>query len=340
MLQQRGFEAEQVRDGDSSAQQAGLLILVGHGMDFPRWAAQFVEPTPRPRTLLWQLEPLPPPGTTDGMHAIGRQIARAGWQECIGGPGRFLEGRVPLPRVVRGLVRRWHAARLRRELLRVGGHEWDFGAGCMMQNAIWLHTHAIGPSRWIDDLVCSLPTRVEYLREQGIPSRFVPVGYHRLWGEDRQRPRDIDMLFIGRLRAIRRARQVRAVVGRLNRLGFKAVIAPLETLGEARTELLSRTKIVLNILNFPWEFPGMRLLMAIGCGALVVSEVCADTRPWIAGEHFVPVTSSTTVETLVSLLNDDSCREALARRARDCLLAQNTMAHSVDQLLIKARSCC
>jgi hypothetical protein len=82
--------------------------------------------------------------------------------------------------------------------------------------------------------------------------------------------------------------------------------------GDERTAILNRSKIVLNLHKFPWEFAGQRLLMAMSCRALVVSEWAPDTMPYKPGEHLFTARIEELPDTLVTLLRDQSKREAVA----------------------------
>ncbi len=56
---------------------------------------------------------------------------------------------------------------------------------------------------------------------------------------------------------------------------------------QERTELLNRSKLVLNIMRQPWDDPVFRILLASANGATVLSEPVRDGGPFIAGRHFI-----------------------------------------------------
>ncbi len=44
---------------------------------------------------------------------------------------------------------------------------------------------------------------------------------------------------------------------------------------------------MLSVGRFPGTFVGVRFLIGVACGALVVSEPLYDPSPYVPGEHFV-----------------------------------------------------
>jgi hypothetical protein len=160
----------------------------------------------------------------------------------------------------------------------------------------------------VDHTLVSLAPRQAFLRRCGIESSFVPFGYipvlGRWLGEEK---RDIDVLFLGRINDRRRS-LIRQVQRGLSKAGFELTVVTRDCYGEQRTALLNRTKIILNLHKFPWEFPGIRLLMAMSCKALVLSEPAPDMQPYLDGRHMVVAPPNRLVETLVRYLANDAAR--------------------------------
>ncbi|MFZ1106357.1 MAG: glycosyltransferase [Hyphomicrobiaceae bacterium] len=167
----------------------------------------------------------------------------------------------------------------------------------------------------VDRTLVSLAPRQAFLQRYDIPSAFVPFGhipvFGRWLGEEK---RDIDVLFLGRLNSRRRS-LIRQVQRGLSRAGFELTVVTRDCYGEERTKLLNRTKIILNLHKFPWESPGIRLLMAMGCKALVVSEPAPDMQPYLDGQHMVVAPIPGLVETLVRYLKDDGARRSIVENA-------------------------
>lgn len=98
----------------------------------------------------------------------------------------------------------------------------------------------------IDEIIVSLGTRQEFLASRDVPATFMPFGYHPI-------------------------------------LGQPLAGAPR---GEEHTQLLNRAKLLLFLRNYPWEMPRLRMMMAMGCKAPIVTESFDDTAPFRPSEHF------------------------------------------------------
>jgi hypothetical protein len=171
----------------------------------------------------------------------------------------------------------------------------------------------------IDHIVVSQEARQQFLANRSIPSTFVPLGYHPVWGQvlpDVER--DLDVVFLG-TRYSRRAGLLAEIETKLAAHGYGVTIVDKACFGAERTRLLNRAKILLFLRNYPWELPRLRLLMAMGCGAMVVTEDFPYTRPFVPGEHFAMASPEALSDTLLHYLNDERDRRRLAERARDLL---------------------
>ena len=145
--------------------------------------------------------------------------------------------------------------------------------------------------------------------------------------------RDIDVLFLGCVRKTRRASILARLRDELDRRGIKLHIADRDCFGLQRTRLLNRAKIVLNLLKFPWDFPGLRLLMSAGCGAVVVSDTSKDTTPFISGQHFVPATVKEMPAVITHYLHDQQARQRIVEQAYEFVSTELTMDSSLNQIL-------
>jgi hypothetical protein len=184
-----------------------------------------------------------------------------------------------------------------------------------------------------DLVVVSSSTKHAFLAQEGYDVPVIPLGYHRGDGELLALDRDIDVLFIGALEVPRRKRLLRD----LQRAGInvKAVgrWGDPRYFGDARTELLNRTKILLNLARFPGQHSGPRLTLGMANGALVISEPMYRDDPYVAGEHFISSSLEEMPETIRRFLADDEERERIARQGHDFVTTKLTMARSIEQLL-------
>lgn len=185
----------------------------------------------------------------------------------------------------------------------------------------------------IDRLVVSTRGRQEFLAEQGIPSEWIPLGYTPDYGHPWGLQRDIDVLFLGIMHIPRR----QTIVRRLEKLGMRVVIKgdwhDPSCWGEARTELLNRTRILLNFPRTPGEMSGMRFLLGICNHALIVSEPVYRPDPYVSGNHFVSGEIDELPGIVQHYLANETERTAITTAAWQHVQQQVTLAHSVGKLL-------
>lgn len=335
-LSAAGHEVLAICDGDRRALDAELVIMVGVAHDFPWLCAQLnALGTRRPAVVLWQHEPLPPPDAPASLVALATRYAMPTWNDAVGAAGRWLDACAPL-------LGMW-----RRSLQRRWAPEFERALGLQTQDQPQLHPHGLllvarqiawfeqvasGRVRWLDAVACSVPSRVEYLRSRGIEAHYVPVRYDPWWGRQLDQPRDLDVLFLGRLKGSLRREAVERVLEQVRQRGWKMQVVTGDCFGEARTRMFNRARIVLNVLQFPWEFPGMRNVMAVACGTMMISEKCDHYGVWRAGRHFVP-TSLDEMPLLVDRwLRDEPARRAFCHEASTDLTSTLAGARSAAQL--------
>jgi Glycosyl transferases group 1 len=94
--------------------------------------------------------------------------------------------------------------------------------------------------------------------------------------------------------------------------------------GEARTELLNRTKVLLNLPRYPGHLSD-RLLMGMATGALVVSEPMYLPAPFQPGVHYVESEVDEMAETVRSYLADDEARRRITDTAYTFLTEGQTL---------------
>ncbi len=148
---------------------------------------------------------------------------------------------------------------------------------------------------------------MSFLCELGIPSTFVPIGYTPTLGRSLAHGgRDIDVLFFGHVSS-RRRWLLNKIDAALRQAGYKLKVIERDCYGDDRTAILNRSKIVLNLHKFPWEFAGQRLLMAmslpvlcrLGMGARHNSIQACRAHVLTARDEELP-------EILVTLLRDQN----------------------------------
>jgi hypothetical protein len=192
----------------------------------------------------------------------------------------------------------------------------------------------------LDVLAVSTRGAQRLLAERGVDAHWVPLGYEAGWfGRNLGLPeRDIDVLFLGDLRVRHRRRAVR----RIERAGTRVLAlgswTDPRTWGQSRTELLNRAKIFLHLTRSPGSLSGLRMLLGMGNGALVVAEPIDDPAPYEPDVHFVEAPSDGLDEAVVQALHDDAGRERIVRAAEAFVTGELTMERSVTALHALLRS--
>jgi hypothetical protein len=184
----------------------------------------------------------------------------------------------------------------------------------------------------LDLCVVSARSRQTFLKQRGIPSHFVPLGYHNGMGERLDLVRDIDVLFIGTLDDSRHRRALAFL--RSHGVNVEALGSwkNAGTWGESRTHLINRAKIFLNIQRHAGQFSGYRMMLGMGNGAMVLSEPVHDPFPYEPGVHYVSTPLETMPVTIPKYLADDASRIAIAESGYRFATESLTMEKSVRQV--------
>jgi hypothetical protein len=185
-------------------------------------------------------------------------------------------------------------------------------------------------SGWLDAIAVSAPERVDSLEKLDVASTFVPVGFHPDLVGDHSVARDIDVLFLGRVKGERTA-----ILSRLERetarRGKRLIINEGPLFGSERTALLNRTKICINMSGLEGEFPRLRAVLAIAAGAVVLADDVGDTTPLVPGTHLLRAPVDRWPE-LIDGYSPEEMREPIATAAYRRLRDGWTMDHVAEQL--------
>lgn len=329
-----------VEDGDRDVLEADVLLLVGDCSIFERFAKLFSRHEgKKPLTILWHLNPLPPPSLFERDERVGSRAVEL-WDRLklpSGGLSELITSSL-LPISVRTQLRRTISWALfsgfKRKLSNSMHKKFQVVDTITCRNMIhrywWIKRRFT--EGWIDFLFSSTVPAMEFLISRSIPVQFAPVGYHPWMGINLGMERDIDVLFIGTRHPRRQA-----ILEKLQRslVSKGKVLMTVEDgcYGKQRTELLNRARISLNLLKAPWGLPGERLLMSMGCGSLVVSEPMENPAPYIAGEHFVQASAEDLPGVITYYLAHGDERKAIVRSAYDFITQELTMEKSIKQIL-------
>jgi len=191
-----------------------------------------------------------------------------------------------------------------------------------------------------DLLVVSSRSREDYLRSQGIESHFVPIGYSadahgKLLGLER----DIDVLFLGTMQVRRRERLVSGLRKAKVALRVEGSWTDRAAWGDSRTRLLNRTKMLLNLQRNPGEFSGLRMILGMCNGALIVSEPVDRPEPYVPGRHYVEASAEEIPAVLRYYLEHPEERHKITEEAHRFVTETLTMRNSLNRILELALTC-
>jgi hypothetical protein len=187
---------------------------------------------------------------------------------------------------------------------------------------------------------------VREFRNRGIAAEHLPIGWTDHWARPGAAERDVDLLFLGSLTK-RRERLLASYAPTLSHLRSHLVISDNRrpnvatsstfVAGERKRELLSRSKILLNVHQdersyFEW----LRVIEAVHCGTVVVSEPSSDHAPLVEGEHFVSGRADELDRVAADVAADDDRRGAIAGAAEELVRAELPLAASAERLAAAA----
>ena len=91
--------------------------------------------------------------------------------------------------------------------------------------------------------------------------------------------------------------------------------------------------MVLNVGRSPGNFVGLRLVLAIAAGAVVVSEPMADPFPFVAGVHFVQAPLDGLLDAARELCADEPRRRRIAEAGQELLTSELSMGRCLGRAL-------
>ena len=188
--------------------------------------------------------------------------------------------------------------------------------------------------RAADRLVVTSRDRRAVLLDHGLTADAVPFGYAAAVAGPLAPPergdRDLTFVSLGNLHSRLAGR--RAVVERW-RAGEPRLHVIDGAWGAERNDLLRRSRIVLNVARMPGEFVGIRLVLALAAGSVVVSEPMNDPYPFVAGEHFVEAPLDALLEAARELEADERRRRRIAAAGQALLATDLSMARCLSRVL-------
>ncbi len=186
------------------------------------------------------------------------------------------------------------------------------------------------------------PTAVGSFRERGVVAEHLPLGYTRRWDRFGSAEREIDVSFLGTLTP-RRERLLAEYAPELAARRCNLVLAgdrgpnhsPTSSFiaDDEKRELLARSKVLLNLHRdentyFEW----LRIIEAIHCGAVVVTEPSSDHSPLVEGEHFVAGRADGLARVAGLLAEDEGRRREISTAAYEMLRETQPLSAAAKRL--------
>lgn len=189
------------------------------------------------------------------------------------------------------------------------------------------------PSRW----------NVDFLRQRGFDPLYLPLSIPKDPTVNFRNERDIPVLWLGKPGSGRRARILKRVREDLKQRGVELmVIDGIEhpyVFGKKRDLLLSRTKIVLNILRNWWDDNSMRYVLSMPKGALVVGEPTLPHTAFVPGVHLVQAPIEQIADQICYYLEHEEERLQIVERAYEEITRYSPVdiMHAVFERAVRQR---
>lgn len=184
-----------------------------------------------------------------------------------------------------------------------------------------------------DVLITSTRGSQQFLTERGIAAHWVSLGSDPSYGQDLGLARDIDVLFLGTFILPRRKR----LITRLRQQGIDLLAVGSHATptywGENRTRLLNRAKILVDLHRNSGELAGMRFLLGMTNGALVISEPVYDPAPYVPGKHYVSAPIEEMPAMIRYYLACEGERVAIASEGHRFVTQEVTLERSLARIL-------
>jgi hypothetical protein len=312
-----GHHAVELRHDDRLPDGLDLIIAHGPLHSLVPLANQLIAlpPTSRPAFALILTEQLPNPAIPEWVRfRLGKLrswLERTAYREAAPGEWRAPDFLIPF-------LDRFYRYRYYGDLF------WLRDEGVLTVLALW--------SDW----------SAGYLRARGFDPLVLSGGFEQNWGGDLRLERDIPVLWLGKVGSARRARLLKRLRVELRQRGVEMMVVDgIEhpyVYGEARTVLLNRTRIVLNLLRQKWDDNSMRFVLAARNGALVVTEPTLPHTRHQPGVDLVVSPPGQMADTICYYLAHEEERLAIAENASRLAAGHSKPSQAISDILEKAKN--
>jgi len=203
---------------------------------------------------------------------------------------------------------------------------------------LWLHRHNL-----LDVLALSSTVYADYLARYGISALLVPRGYHPGYGAVLNLPRDIPVVWMGKLRTRRRREKLHWLREELARRGHTMLLFDGHEndfiFGEARTHILNRTWFVANVFfSGPTDELSIRYYIAAANGAVTITEPGRNRYPFVPGRHLVECPVERMPDAIEYYLAHPAEWQAISDNMLNLLQTKITLEKSIACLLARAEA--
>lgn len=188
-----------------------------------------------------------------------------------------------------------------------------------------------------DDIAMTSDLRVRAAAAIGVGARVVPFGYHASTSGPLApidlASRDVPVLVLGtELEGHTRRAAILDTVRRALEPDVPVMLVGAGLYGEARTRLLRRTRVVLDVHRVPGNFAGVRLVMAAAAGAVFVTEPFTGPTVAVPNVHFVEARAERLADAVRRVVASDALARRTAEAAQDLLRTELAMATCLRRL--------
>lgn len=308
-------------DGDPALLSADGVILLGYFPRLPLTAALLAgrQGGHRPAVVTWCVEPLVPNDVTRWGMAYARRLHRwsGGWHNKS---AQRLIRALYWPLAAFGMGR-WSAASSTKEL------QFAFTYTLWLRGAL--------DAGWIDAVAASTGEKAQTVRGWGGEAVFAPLSVD--WTgkplDPSDAPRDIDVLFLGRMSNLRRSLALLRITRRLRRAGLNLRTVVHGLRGEARDAVLARTRVILHLTKYPWDTAWMRFYMGANHGVAVASEPLSLPGPLRPGQDYLSAPVRDLPDRIIALLADEEARRSMVFSCRARIAETMTFEAGAQRML-------
>lgn len=321
-LDRKGIQAVETDDGDPILLASDGVILAGDISKLKSTSRLLAQnKAARPRTIVWAYEPIIPndfAGWTNRWAA--RTIALTQCSKRYTKPVRRLTRLLLLPVSMFG-TGPWGRSLTAKELQFSYSYSLALKAGLA--------------DEWIDAVACSTEEKRDTVSAWGVPTAFAPlsVDWKPNYHASQDQPRNIDVLFLGRLSNWRRTARLMLLASKLRRRGYSVKIVTHGLRGQDRDAALDKTRVLLHLTKYPWDTAWMRFYMASSHGVAVVSETLSKPKPLRPGHDYGTADASRLETEILRLLQDETARQSCVFNCRETIAAHMSFAQSVTAMI-------